>query len=192
MVSSHPARADSKPYVMRRAGIHNGLCLSVQPVEPLEQFGPVTLEKRSLLKITAPAWIKRVGVLFDLPMPQYPDGAGPCQRHPDRFPVRGSFAGVGRKHPTLPPKGVPVFLGHPVRRLVRMPAPCPFPQGLPDRRVRLCKGPGWRGVPMIVRPTQDDRVEFAYQQLLALGPTRSNYPSDLCQRPSGLDPLSAV
>ena len=35
---------------------------------------------------------------------------------------------------------------------------------------------------MIVRPTQDDRVEFAYQRLLAHGPAGPDYRPDLFQK----------
>src|SRR5208283_1850157 len=137
-------------------------------------------EERTVFKVVTPLRVKRIRILPDLHVPPDFGVSGHSQPQPIRFPVRRSFARVGRKH-LAPVQPMPVPTGNPLPGFVWVSAFGPAPERLPQSLVHLPIRSRRHDVAVVVRPTPNDRVELAYQLRLAESPVLANQPSGLAQ-----------
>src|SRR6266481_689172 len=155
------------------------LILPEQTQSPSAHQGPGHLHAQAFLEVRFPTGVVRIGFSFDFGMPfdRYAGGGQELDG------VNDPFAPNNRplEDPMSPTDGAEVFVLDPSPGFLGMPPLRPLPQSSKDRVVHLRKGSLARHMPMIVRPSPDNRVEL-HDQMTSRGLlVRLDDPSDFGQ-----------
>ncbi len=119
---------------------------------------PLTL--RAFFKVEFPLRVIRVGCAFDLEVSS--DGCLVRLVQANRTDFARTIQPRAAEH-LAPVRAWVVLLRHPRGGLLPVAASRPAPERLTDLPVHTPKRPPTRSVPMIVRPTSNDRIELHYQ-----------------------------
>lgn len=127
----------------------------------LSSQGLVHLYAEAFFKVDFPCGIVRVAVSFDFDMSG--DGCRRGQAEPIVDRVALFVFCLSEEAPMIVAHLSEVTVGDPPRVLLRVPPPCPAPQGVEDGGIDMDKGFFGRGMLVIIRPPTNFGVELRDQ-----------------------------
>ena len=140
--------------------------LTILLIPKIEEF-PVSLQLlrhlyfETMLKVLLPVGIIGIGFSTHFGVSLNWSSGEIVQPHSLGF--RLLFWDSSAEYPVPVALGVKVLLSYPAAGFARMPSSCPAPQYLKDEMVHRTEGPLASRVPMVVRPSPQNRVELNYQ-----------------------------